>query len=83
MVERSSPASLVALAGASVALALARRGEADSTVALCALGVAAIAGLWETASHVPLLFEAGDSDTPWDAALLHAIVGPPVRPRPA
>ena len=69
---------LVALAGSSVAWSLARRGQADGLLALGALGVTALAGLWETASHVPLLLDAGDSRAPWDAVLLHATVGPPV-----
>ena len=69
---------VVALAGSSLAWVLARRGQVDSTIALGALGVAALGGLWETASHVPLVLDAGDSDAPWGAVLLHATVGPPV-----
>lgn len=69
---------LVALAGASAALVLAGRGQGDSAAALGALGVCALAGLWETVSHIPLVLDAGDSVRPWDAVLLHATVGPPV-----
>ena len=69
---------LVALAGSVLALVLARRGEADSTAALGALGACALAGLWETVSHVSLVLDAGDSQRPWDAVLLHATAGPAV-----
>ncbi len=45
---------------------------------LLAAGVALLAGLWITATHVPLLPEALDGVTPWGAALVHVSAGPPV-----
>jgi hypothetical protein len=64
---------VVALAAGAVALALARRGETDSTRALAAVGACALAALWGTASHAPLVLDAGGSERPWGAVLFHAL----------
>lgn len=45
---------------------------------LLAAGVALLAGLWITVTHVPLIPEALDGVTPWGAALMHLSAGPPV-----
>ena len=45
---------------------------------LAALGVAALAGFWITATHAVLLPEAIDGISPWPAALLHLSAGAPV-----
>lgn len=69
---------IVAVLGAGMALMLARSGEADSSRALGALGACALAGLWETASHAPLVYDAGDPERPWDAVIFHAWPGPAI-----
>jgi hypothetical protein len=66
----------VATAASGYALILGRRGETETTGALAALGLCALAGLWETASHLPLVLDAGDSERPWDAVLFHSAAGP-------
>lgn len=35
-----------------------------------------LAGLWVTAIHVPLLFDAGQPLVPWEAAIFHTASGP-------
>ena len=56
-------------------LAAAPAGE---LARLAALGVAALAGFWITATHAVLLPEAIDGISPWPAALLHLSAGVPV-----
>lgn len=63
---------LIAVAAALYARALTRRGAGDSMAALAALGVCAIAGVWETATHVGLVLDAGSADRPVGTVLLHA-----------
>ena len=67
---------VVAVFAAAMALVLARSGETESGRALGALGACALAGLWETASHAPLVLDAGDPERPWDAVIIHAWPGP-------
>lgn len=64
------------LALACCAAALGAR--AGSLRWLLAAGVALLAGLWITATHVPLVPEAVGGVTPWGAALAHLSAGPPV-----
>jgi hypothetical protein len=75
VVDHVVPGVVAALA-AGLALTLARSGEADSGRALGALAACALAGLWETASHAPLVFDAGDPERPWHAVIFHAWPGP-------
>lgn len=67
---------LLAVAAASGALVLARRGQSDSLPAFAALAVCALAGLFQTVSHITLVRDAGDPLTPVDAVVLHASPGP-------
>jgi len=64
--------------GAAVLVCCALAGAAGEFVRLSAAGVALLAGLWITATHVTLVSEAADGITPWGAALLHLSAGPPV-----
>jgi hypothetical protein len=43
-----------------------------------AAGASFLAGFWIAATHAPLLVEAIDGVSPWDAALLHLSAGLPV-----
>ena len=67
---------LCAVASASFALSFARRGEFDSIRALAALGVCALAGLFQTVSHATLVLDAGGPLQPVGSVVLHATVGP-------
>lgn len=67
---------LCAIAGALLALERVRRGDTDSIRALAALGVCALAGLFQTVSHVTLVLNAGGPRQPVDAVVLHASPGP-------
>ena len=67
---------LAAAAAALLALHWVRRGETDSIRVLAALGVSALAGLFETVTHVPLVLDAGGPQQPVDSVVLHATPGP-------
>ena len=67
---------LCAIAAACFALSFARRGETDSLRALAALGVCALAGLFQTVSHVTLVLDAGGPLQPVDSVVWHATPGP-------
>ena len=55
-----------------------RRDEAaeDSTVNLLLMGVCALAGLWQTVTHAPLVLDGGEPGSPWDSVILHSTAGP-------
>ena len=74
VVDHVLPGAIAAVA-AGLALHLARRGETDSTRALMAVGACALSGLWNAASHTPLLLDAGSDERPWDAVLFHSVPG--------
>lgn len=65
-----------AAAAALIALAEVRRGAAESIRALAALGVCALAGLFQTVTHATLVINAGGPQHPVDSVLLHASPGP-------
>jgi hypothetical protein len=67
---------LLAVAAAGAALVLARRGRSDSLPAFASLAVCALAGLFQTVSHVTLVRDAGDPLQPVGAVVLHASPGP-------
>ncbi len=67
---------LAAATAALLALHWARRGETDSIRVLVALGVGALAGLFQTVTHVPLVLDAGGPQQPVDSVVLHATPGP-------
>lgn len=67
---------LCAVAGAYIALVEVRRGHTDSFRALAALGVCALAGLFQTVSHATLVLNAGGPQQPVDSVVLHATPGP-------
>lgn len=67
---------VAAIGAAYIALVEVRRGRTDSVRALAALGVCALAGLFQTVSHATLVLDAGGAQHPVGAALLHATPGP-------
>jgi hypothetical protein len=54
----------------------ARRDEAGTPTVLVASGALSLAGLWMTATHVPLLLQAARAIVPWPNAIWHAAAGP-------
>lgn len=66
--------AVLATAAALFALRAARRGRADSTGALIAIAVCALAGLFETVTHVPLVLDPAGA--PVGAVVLHSSPGP-------
>lgn len=69
------------IAGTVVLLVLARRrAPTNAWMGPAALGIAFLAGLWITATHVPLIFQAADRHpgVHWDAAIFHSVWGPPI-----
>jgi hypothetical protein len=71
---------VIVFASATMAAIAVRRGRAmtESLLVLGAIGVSVLGGIWETATHVPLLFQGGESNAPWGAVLLHSTAGPAV-----
>lgn len=67
---------LLAVTAAGGALVLARRGRSDSLLAFAALAVCALAGLFQTVTHITLVRDAGDPLQPVGAVVLHASPGP-------
>jgi hypothetical protein len=74
-VDHLIPGLLAVVAGGA-ALLLARRGRSDSTAAFAAFAVCALAGLFQTVSHIPLVRDAGDPLQPVGSVVLHATPGP-------
>ncbi len=71
----------LAIAGAAALLVAGRRRASPNTwMAPTALGIAFLGGLWITATHVPLIFQAADGrvGAPWDASIFHSLWGPPI-----
>lgn len=67
---------VAAIGGACIALVEVRRRRTDSLRALAALGVCALAGLFQTVTHATLVLDAGGAQQPVGAVLLHATPGP-------
>ena len=69
-------AGVLAIAGAALALSFARRGETDSLRLLVALGVCALAALFQFVTHVPLVLDAGGPLQPVGTVILHSSPSP-------
>lgn len=64
-------------AGLAVRRAATQRlGATGLTLALALPGLCFLAGLWQVATHVPLVAAGGDPGVPWGAVLLHSAAGP-------
>jgi hypothetical protein len=75
VVDHVLPGVVVALCGGLMAHS-ARRGTQPGLASLTLYSTAFLAGLFQTATHVPLLFDAGEPLTPWAAVLLHGTLAP-------
>jgi len=77
VVDHVLPGALAVLCGGLGALLVRRRPRAQSGVpGLVLYSGAFLAGLFQTATHAPLVLEAGESLTPWGAVLLHSSLAP-------
>jgi hypothetical protein len=77
VVDHVLPGVVVALCGGLMAHSARRdRGTQPSLASLTLCSTAFLAGLFQTATHVPLLFYAGEPATPWAAVLLHGTLAP-------
>jgi hypothetical protein len=77
VVDHVVPGAAIILCGGLSLLRVNRdAAEEESLLVLAATGVCILAALWQTVTHVPLLFDAGGSDAPWGAVLLHSTSGP-------
>lgn len=74
-VDHLIPGLLAVCAATGVAL-LARRGRSDSVPAFAGLAICALAGLFQTVSHVTLVAGAGGPLQPVGSVVLHASPGP-------
>ena len=79
VVDHVVPGVVVAVCAGLAALLVRRGGAAEASVAVLALtGMCFFAGLWQAATHAPLVFEGGGSESPWGYVLLHSSPGPAI-----
>ena len=77
VVDHMLPGVVVALCGVLGALLVRRRPGAQAGVpGLVLYSGAVLAGLFQAATHAPLVLEAGEPLTPWGAVLLHSSLAP-------
>lgn len=74
VVDHVVPAVVIVVA--VVAALLLRRHRAAGSVFAVASGLAFVAGLWTTSTHVPLLIHAQQGLVGWGTALFHSTPGP-------
>jgi hypothetical protein len=68
---------VVVVCGLLAALLASRDEEVAYGAPLLALtGLCFLAGLWQVATHAPLVLDGGGPATPWDTVLLHSVAGP-------
>lgn len=67
---------VLATVAALIALRFVRRGEGDGIGALITFAVCALAGLFATVTHVPLVLRAGGEQEPVGSVILHSTPGP-------
>jgi hypothetical protein len=58
----------------AIALAVARRADADRFMFAAGLGIV-LAGFWMTATHLPLVLQATREQAPWGATVYHSLPG--------
>ena len=64
----------VVLASLAAAWALqSGRITADSPWIMAAVGLGVLGAVWETATHVPLVLEGGEPQSPWSTVLFHSV----------
>ncbi len=78
VVDHVVPGVIIAASSATSVLLLRAGRQLDSLLLLVAVALCVLAALWETTSHVPLVLDAGQPETPWRAVLLHSLPGPAI-----
>ena len=83
VVDHVVAGAVVALCAALAALLVrrARRaglGASGFALALALTGLCFLGGLWQVATHVPLVAEGGSPQAPWGTVLLHSTPGVPI-----
>lgn len=79
LVDHVLPGVVVALCGGVGALLVNRRPDAQAGIpGLVLYSGAFLAGLFQAATHAPLLVDAGGPLTPWGAVLLHSTLAPAI-----
>jgi hypothetical protein len=77
IVDHVIPGVLIFLcAGASWFLLRAGRIKENSLGLAGAVAVCMLAGVWQTSSHVPLVLDGGQPQSPWGAVIWHSTLGP-------
>ncbi len=73
VVDHVVPGALIVVCGGLAAL-LARRVAGEQLLALA--GLCFLAGVWQAATHAPLVLDGGSPAAPWGSVLLHSTAGP-------
>ncbi len=77
VVDHVVPGAVAALCAAWAALRSRLNQDArPSALTVVLLACAFLAGVWQTATHAPLVAQAGEGQAPWGAVLLHSTAGP-------
>jgi hypothetical protein len=77
VVDHVVPGVIIILCAGLAALQVGRSEAAeDSTLGLLLMGACALAGLWQTVTHAPLVFDGGEPGSPWDSVIVHSTPGP-------
>ncbi len=79
VVDHVVPGVVVVICGMLGALLVRRNEEvAYGAAALGLTGLCFLAGLWQTATHAPLVLDGGGPATPWGTVMLHSVAGPAI-----
>lgn len=78
VVDHVIPGAIVVAAGICLHRLARRRPLAGERFALLAAGIVFLAGFWVLATHLPLLQDAADERTTWEAAIWHSIAALPI-----
>jgi len=79
VVDHVVPGVAVALCAGLAALLVRRDSAAEASAPVLALtGVCFLAGMWQAATHAPLVLDGGGSESPWGSVLLHSSPGPAI-----
>ena len=77
VVDHVVPGALAALCAGLAALRSRLSPNARPSALILALSACAfLAGVWQTATHAPLVAQAGEGQAPWGAVLMHSTAGP-------
>lgn len=78
LVDHVIPGAIIVAAALYLHRLARRRPLAGERFALLAAGVIFLAGFWVLATHLPLVQDAADDRTTWEAAIWHSISALPI-----